>query len=87
MSDAFKNERFSREMPAIGALAVTPSNDNDLAQTIRAVTIGGAGTISFISSVDGATYTTGTLPVGTYALSASRIRATGTTATDITGWV
>lgn len=72
--------------PAIGALAVTPSDSVDLARRIRAVTIGIAGgTISYVGW-DGVTYTTGPLPVGTYPMLALRIRATGTTATGLTGW-
>lgn len=72
--------------PAIGAYAITPNDSTDLSAPIRMVTINGAGTVSYVSSVDGATYTTGSLPVGSYPLFAIRIRSTGTTATDITGW-
>lgn len=71
--------------PAIGSYAVTPSDGADLPETIRAVTLNAGGTLSYVG-LDGATYTTAALPAGTYALSASRIRATGTTATGITGW-
>jgi hypothetical protein len=87
MSDPFKSERYSRDMPAIGGFAVTTHNTNDLPTPIRAVTINGGGTLSFISSIDGATYTTSVLPPGTYALHARRIRTTGTSATEITGWI
>ena len=87
MSDPFKNEQFTRVMPAVGSYAVTPSDDTDLAQSIRAVTINGSGTLSYISSIDGQTYSTAVLPVGGHAVHARRIRATGTTATEITGWV
>ena len=74
--------------PAIGALPITPSDSADLPTTIRAVTIGAiGGTLSFVSSLDGQTYTTGPLPMGTYPLCAQRIRATGTTATGLTGWI
>ena len=72
--------------PAVGAFSVAPSNTNDLVSPIRAVTLVQGGTLSFIG-IDGQTYTTGELPAGTYPLLASRILATGTTATDITGWV
>lgn len=73
--------------PAQGAMIVSPSNTVDLAEPIRALTIGTAGgTLSFVGR-DGATYTTGPLPVGTYPLEAVRIRATGTTATGLTGWI
>lgn len=72
--------------PALGAIAVSPSDTADLPETVRAVTIAGAGRLSFIAP-DGAVCTTAALPAGTYSLFAVRIRATGTTATDITGWV
>lgn len=88
MSDPFKYHRIEVESGAIGAFAVTPSDSADLSKAIRAVTIGTAGgTLSFVSSKDGLVHTTGPLPVGTYALFAKRIRATGTTATGLTGWV
>jgi hypothetical protein len=74
------------ESAALGALVVTPNNDTDLTFRIRAITIGGTpGTVSYIGW-DGVTYTTDTLPAGTYIMFATRIRATGTTATAITGW-
>lgn len=73
--------------PAIGAFAITPNDTTDLSEEIRAITLNVGGTLSFIDSVDGSTHTTGELPAGTYVLLASRIRATGTTATGITGWV
>lgn len=88
MSDPFRSHTVGTSGPAIGALAITPSDSTDLGQAIRAVTIGGeGGTLSFISSRDGQTYTTGQLPPGSYPLCARRIRASGTTATDLTGWI
>lgn len=71
--------------PAIGAFAVTPGA-SALSEPIRMVTIGGAGVVAFTSSVDGADYTTGTLPAGNYPLQATHILG-ATTATDITGWI
>ncbi|MGN0933330.1 spike base protein, RCAP_Rcc01079 family [Falsigemmobacter intermedius] len=88
MSDPFKSHALGPAGPAIGGFAVTPSDSNDLTQMVRAISIGGeGGTLSFISSRDGQTYTTGELLPGTYPLFARRIRATGTTATGLTGWV
>lgn len=72
-------------VPAIGSYPITPSDGADLAEVIRAVTIGGAGTIAW-RGLDGVDYQTAILPAGTYPLSATRILATGTTATEITGW-
>lgn len=83
-----KNHANGVQSSAIGALAISPSDTDDLAAEIRAVTIGtAAGTIAFISSRDGLSYKTGPLPVGTYALFASRILTTGTSATGLTGWI
>jgi len=66
---------------------VTPNNDADLQESIRAVHINAAGAISYVSSLDGQTYTTGTLGVGYHTMFARRILATGTTATEITGCI
>lgn len=69
-----------------GVYAITPSDSTDLTERVRAITIGSAaGTISFVGW-DGVTYTSNPLPLGTYALYAKRIRASGTTATGISGW-
>ena len=81
----FINPQLQLTGPALGAFAVTPSDSTDLQSSIRAVTINGDGALSYVSG--GLTYTTGVLPAGTYPLFADRIRATGTTATGITGWI
>lgn len=73
--------------PAAGSIAVTPSDNTDLANRVRGVTIGTtAGTIAYVGW-DGANYTTGPLPIGTYALYAKRILSTGTSAAGLTGWI
>ncbi len=72
--------------PSLAPVAITPNNDDDLATPIRMITINGAGTISIIG-LDDVTYTSGVLPVGSYPCFAKRVRVTGTTATDITGWI
>jgi hypothetical protein len=86
MANRFDNKEPGLTAPAIGAYAVTPNDSTDLTEPCRQITINGSGTVSYVSSKDGATYTTGTLPVGSYPVLASRIRSTGTTATDITAW-
>ena len=80
--------QFSTAIPitggAIGAFAITPGA-GALATPVRGITIGtAAGTVTYTSSVDGQSYTTGALPVGSYPLFASHI--TAATATGITGW-
>ncbi|MDF3606139.1 hypothetical protein PE067_08360 [Paracoccus sp. DMF-8] len=85
------NDRFAAHLmgvngPAIGSFVVTPSDSADLPEVVRAVTIGGGGSLAWRGR-DGADYVTAALPAGTYPVSAVRILATGTTATLITGWV
>lgn len=72
--------------PALGSIVVAPDDDTDLATGIRAITIGTAGTVAWISRY-GSPHETAELPAGTYPLFATRILATGTTATQITGWI
>lgn len=86
MPDRFTNHSKGVTAPALGAIAVSPSDSADLPETLRAVTLGGAGTLSFVGT-DGLVHQTGTLPAGTYPVFIRRLRATGTTATDITGWI
>jgi len=71
---------------AIYGFAITPADGTDLPEKVRAVTINGAGVIAY-HDWEGVARTTGTLPAGTYPMLASRILSTGTTATDLTGWV
>jgi hypothetical protein len=85
MPDPFANYMLSSTDPAQGGFVVTPSDTVDLPSAIRAVTINTGGVIVFDWA--GVTWTTAVLPVGLHALRATRIRATGTTAADITGWI
>jgi hypothetical protein len=74
--------------PYLGAFAITPSDSADLPTPIRAISFhAGAGAISFIGW-DDKTYTTGTLNHGIiYPVMIRRLRATGTTVSQITGWI
>lgn len=72
--------------PALSSFPITPADDTDLATDIRAITLNAGGTLSWVST-DNTVQTTAALPPGTYPLLARRIRATGTTATGLTGWV
>lgn len=86
MSDYFSSFAKGVNSPAIGAVAVQPSDTLDLETPIRAITLGQAGKLSFIGT-DGQGYQTGILPVGTYSVFIRRVRVAGTTATDLTGWI
>ena len=85
--DPFKDHSHNINESARGSFVITPSDGADLSTAIRQITIGTAGgTISWIDA-DGVTWDTGPLPLGTYPFRAHRIRATGTTATGLTGWI
>lgn len=88
MPDLFPNRQVEQDGPAVGAFPVVKSDTQDLPSPIRSLTIGvTAGEVSYISAMDGQTYTTGILPLGSYPLWAKRILATGTTAAGLTGWI
>lgn len=70
------------EGPARGGAAVVPSDANDLAREARALYIGVTGDV-VLDTPDGATLTFKAAPVGILSVSAKRVRATGTTATNI----
>ncbi len=73
-------------LSAVSAFAITPHDSNLLTYPIRALTVGVDGIVVY-KNWDNETCTTGSLPAGTYSLQANSILATGTTATNLTGWV
>jgi hypothetical protein len=72
--------------PAIRSFVVTPDDDTDLPERVRAVTISNAGAVAY-HDYAGEARATAVLPPGTYPMQAQRILDTGTSASDITGWV
>lgn len=68
---------------ARNAAVVTPSNDTDLANTTRAVFVGGAGNLN-VDMAGGQTVVITGVPAGAFLpISVNRIRSTSTTATNI----
>lgn len=69
--------------PAADGVAITPSDTVDLTVAPRRLWIGGAGNVK-INTLAGNPLTYTAVPAGTYlTIRASRIFATGTTATNI----
>lgn len=83
MADQFENIRPALESPCEGLLTVTPDDGADLAQVSRALYIGGAGDVA-VTLKDGSTGTFSSAPAGMILpIRATRVLATGTTATNI----
>lgn len=71
--------------PAIGVMAITPDDANDLAIMPRALMVAGAGNVAVIMK-DGSTGTLPALQPGVpYPVRVARVLTTGTTATGILG--
>ena len=72
--------------PAVKAFAITPDDSADLARLTRAIYVGVTGNISLILKGDDAAVTFVGVPAGTILpLRVTRVRSTGTTATDLVG--
>jgi hypothetical protein len=71
--------------PAYYAASISPSNDTDLTNPVRAIYIGGAGAV-VITTVAGTDVTFSGLPAGMILpVRAKRVKAAGTTATGLVG--
>jgi hypothetical protein len=81
-TDQLASYASGKDAPATAGFAVTPNDSVDLTALPRALYVGTAGNLSVV--LGGATLTfvgvSGFLPIR-----ADRVRATGTTATDIIG--
>jgi hypothetical protein len=86
-NDRFQTYTRGLTAPATGAFAIVPSDTLELAETARAIYVGGAGTMTLVTR-DGGTAAFAGLAAGTVLpVSAVRVLATGTTATNLVGLV
>lgn len=69
--------------PGKWAETVTPSDSVNLSAPCRSIYVGVAGNISAVMYGDGATQVFANVPVGIFPIQATRINATGTTATTM----
>jgi len=82
-ADKFSSYQVGLTSPAEDAFAITPSNTVDLANFSRAIWVGGTGDVK-VDMVGSGTVTYTTVPAGyMLAVRASRVYATGTTATSL----
>ena len=87
MPDRFQNSSPSLSGPAAHGFAVTPHDANLLPETTRALYVGSAGTLA-VGMASGASLTFTGIAAGTVLpVRATRVMATGTSATDILGLV
>ena len=82
-SDGFSNTVAGLDTPATNAVAITPSDTDDLAATCRYLYIGVSGDVKVNMSGTGTGIVFKAVPVGLLRIRASRVYATGTTATNI----
>ena len=85
MQDEFAGHTIGLTAPAVGAEAITPSDDADLEYVTRALYIGQSGDVS-VTLKSGETVVLRNMQESNlYPLRVVRVMATGTTAGDIVG--
>jgi hypothetical protein len=85
MADNFEEYKEGLDSPASNAAAVTPHDSTDLANTTRALFVGGAGNISVeMAGGQSAVVLTGVVAGTILPLRVTRVNSTSTTATNIT---
>ena len=85
MGDPFSGIPSSLDSPFTGLYAITPSDSVDINTTTRSIYVGGTGNVK-ITARDGTTDTLYNVPAGFVIPGrVSRVWATGTTATLMTG--
>lgn len=87
MADNFSDYSTGLGSPYVGAEVVTPSDTVPFSQVGRGLYVGGAGDVSVVLA-DGTSVTLKAVPVGTFLpIRASRVNATGTTATSMVSFI
>lgn len=73
--------------PASSLIAVTPSDTTVYNPPLRGLYVGGTGNVAVVAASDTSSVTLNTVPAGTFVpVIASKVLATGTTATNIVGY-
>ncbi len=86
MTDPFKSHESGLTSPARNGFSISPNDSVDLSVTCRALFVGVAGDISVILANDSSSVVFKNIPAGTVLpISAKRVEATLTTATNILG--
>lgn len=79
------NQPVTSSLPADRHFSITPNDSTDLTVTPRAIYVGGAGTLTMLDQNGGSVQYT-VLAGQVLPFRATRVTATGTTATGLIGW-
>ncbi|AVF05061.1 MULTISPECIES: spike base protein, RCAP_Rcc01079 family [Devosia] len=84
-NDRYSTHTQALDAPATHGFAITPNDATDLSEITRAIYVGSSGALA-VTFVSGAELVLPNVPAGSLLpLRLQRVRATGTTATDIVG--
>lgn len=83
--DRYSNHTQALDAPATHGFAITPDDGTDLSEITRAVYVGSSGSLA-VTFTSGAELVMPNVPAGSLLpLRLQRVRATGTSATNIVG--
>ncbi len=84
-TDPFSTNATGLDAPALHAFAITPDDNNDLAIATRGIYVGVGGDVAVVTA-GGETVTLKNASAGTtLPVRVARVKATGTTATNLIG--
>ncbi len=87
MTDQFAYHVASSTSPATNGFSITPSDSAQLIETVRAIYVGGQGTITLVLA-GGTELAFANVPAGTILpIRTSSVKSTGTDATNLVGLV
>ncbi len=85
MADRFPNRAGGANAPAKHAFSITPNDSTDLTQETRALYVGGSGNLAVVMASGQLVTFAGVTAGSLLPIRVDRVKATGTTATDILG--
>lgn len=83
----FQTYSQSVTAPAVDAFPITPDDNNNLTQTVRAIYVGNAGDVNLVTAGGSTVTFTGLSGSTVLPVTTTRVRASGTTASGIIGLV
>jgi len=86
MADQFANVAEGFTAPADNQVSITPSDSTDLPFVSRALWVGGAGNLVVTPAAGGSDVTYTVAAGAILPIRVSRVKSTGTTATQIVNW-